>query len=302
MKTRSLLIFFLFFVFLLPGCKKENHIDKSLIEVEDDLGNKISLSGSPKKIISLAPNLTEIIFSIEADQYLVAVTKFCDYPQGASNKEKVGDLLNIDLEKVYSLKPDIIFMTVEGNNKSTYENLKKLGFQIFVSNPTNFNGILKTIKDIGLICGVYDKAEKISDSLKRIRDSLLVLNENFQKFSALFLISLNPLIAAGKNTFINEILTLANLENTIQTDKFKYPLISREEILKLNPDFLILPEDFQSEKDNFIQYYPEWKHLKSVKQNKIIYVEEDIFFRPSPRAFQAAVILRDKIKNFYSKM
>ena len=298
---KSLIRLLFLFSFLILSCSKETKKENLAFFIEDDLGNRLEFSQSPAKVISLAPNLTEIIFALNCGDKLIGSTIYCNYPEDAAKTEKVGDLINVNLEKIYSLKPDIVFMTVEGNSKAAYENLSRLNIKVFVSNPRNFDGIVKTIRNIGKILNCEKNSLILSNKINAIRDSLKEVNSNSTKKNALFLISLNPLIAAGKNTFINEIISLAYFENIIKEENSNYPLLSREEVFTLNPDFIIMPKEFAEEKKLLLNYYPEWKNLKAYKDNNLIFVEQDIYFRPGPRAILAALDLREKALSFVKK-
>ena len=148
-------------ILFLAACRKQEIKPTTENIVTDDLGKSFNINSEIQKIISLAPNLTEILFSLNVGNEIVGDTKYCNYPDSAKNIEKVGDLLTIDAEKIISLQPDIIFITVEGNSRSDYEKLKSLGMKVFVSNPRSYSGIKKTLLDISKIV----HKEKIADRL-----------------------------------------------------------------------------------------------------------------------------------------
>ncbi len=145
-------LFGLFFISCNTSDKKSTSNDK--IVIVDDLNNKITLNHTPKKVVSLAPSLTEMIYELGLGEKLVGNTIYCDYPEEAKKVTKVGDLLNVDAEKVLMLKPDLVFVTIEGNTQESYKKLKDLGINVFVSNPRNFEGIKKTFRDLANIFNV----------------------------------------------------------------------------------------------------------------------------------------------------
>jgi iron complex transport system substrate-binding protein len=185
-------------------------------------------------------------------------------------------------------------MTVEGNTKESFERLSGLGFKIFVTNPRNFNGIFKTMLDIGKICAVEERAKFLVDSLKA---ELERIEKPKNKPKIFVLLSLNPLMTAGKNTFINEIIERAGGVNIGGRSNQNYPIFNREEILRENPDILILT-DTTLDKDELLKNFPEWKHLKAVRENKIFKIDPDILLRPSPRVVLATKIISQLIKKF----
>ncbi len=269
----------------------------SQIEVYDDLNRKIHFANSPNRIVSLAPSITETLFFLGLGDKVVGVTRYCNFPPEAQTKAIIGGVIDPNYEIIVSLKPDLIIMTVEGNTKESFDKLSSLGFKIFVTNPRNFDGIFKTILDIGKICGVEDRAIFLIDSLKRELDKIKKNDIAKAKSKILVLLSLNPVMTAGKNTFINEIIEKAGGINVAGNSKQNYPIFNREEILKVNPDIIILT-DPKVGKDELLNMFPEWKHIKAIKENKIFKIDPDILLRPSPRVVLATKIIAQLINKF----
>ncbi len=293
MGLRLLIVFCVLFLFISCGDQQES---KSYKNIYDDLGNELSLTKDINRIISLAPNLTEIIFHIGCGDKLVGVTRFCDYPQETKEKEIVGDMLNVNFEKIVELNPDLVFITVEGNTKLTFDRLKSLGINVFVTNPRNIQGIKKSIKDLSLI---FNKVQIADSVLKDIEFRLQNVKKlKLKNTSGLFIVSLNPLMVAGKNTFINEILESVNIRNIASNLNANYPVISREDLIIQNPEILILSSLEKENLQEIIRHYPEWKNIKAIKENKVIFVDENIFFRPGPRFILAVEFLASELKKF----
>ncbi|MCL6100641.1 MAG: ABC transporter substrate-binding protein, partial [Bacteroidetes bacterium] len=129
MTKRTFLFLSVFILFF--SCTKNKQEKLENFKVKDDLGNSISFSKPPQRIITLAPNLTEMIYDLDLGKNLVGNTTYCDYPAAARNVDKVGDMLTFNFEKIVTLKPDIVFITVEGNTKETYEKFGELGIKNF---------------------------------------------------------------------------------------------------------------------------------------------------------------------------
>ncbi len=286
-KKSILTLFFISILLLLAltNCK-QNHQETIIIhksEIVDDLDSSFYFSSVPQRVITLAPNLTEMIYELGADSFLIGNTTYCNFPEEAKNITKVGDLLTVDYEKIVSLKPDLIFITVEGNSKNTYDKLKEYGFKVFVSNPRSFEGIKKTFSDFGEI---FNKEKLVGYKIAEwdsIVDSIKIQSAKPDSASAMFLISIKPIMLAGGKTFVNEFLNFCGLKNISADSKVNYPLFSREEILIRNPKYII--HSFM-QKDialDIKKAYPEWKNLSAIKSNNIISVDPDLFFRPGPR-------------------
>jgi iron complex transport system substrate-binding protein len=282
MEYRKILLYTLLFVLVISCSNNRQEIQNDSL-MKDDLGNNFVFPIPPKTIISLAPNLTEMIYDLGLGKKLVGNTKYCDYPDEAKKVTKIGDMLTFNFEKIVSLKPDIVFITVAGNTKETYDKFRELGIKIFVSNPTSYEGIKKTYLDLGKIFRIEDEAKKKVAGWDLIIDSVSSAAKKFQQQSVMFLVDLKPAMLAGKNTFLHQYLNFCGLKNIAEDSPMNYPMISREDILRRNPDYII----YMAGKDETISTiknaYPEWKQLKAAKNNRIILVDRDLYPRPGPR-------------------
>lgn len=287
---------FFIFILLISACSEiKNQEPVNGIAVIDDIGNRVLIDSIPQRVISLAANLTEIIFDLDAGDKLVGNTLYCNYPPAARNVEKVGDLLTVDFEKVLSLKPDLIFITVEGNRKETFDKFKSLGLKVFVSNPRNYKGIKKSYLDIAKILGREKYALKKIERWDRLLDSIRIKSSETQSKTAMVTVELKPLMLAGKNTFLNEYLEICGLKNIADNPAINYPVFNREEILIRNPDFIIILSDGKLRTEDLLELYPEWKDLKAIQNGNVIFVNRDLYSRPGPRFIEAAVDLFNRL-------
>lgn len=289
----SLVIILALFI---AGCDQEKvNVIQNTNTIIDDLDSSFYFESIPQKVITLAPNLTEFIYELGVENLLIGNTTFCNYPKEAKDIENVGDLLTVDYEKIISLKPDLVFITVEGNSKNTYDKLKEYGFNVFVSNPRNFMGIKKTFRDFGKIFQKEKTVERKIIQWNSIVQEIKITREYSISNSAMFLISLKPIMLAGGNTFVSEFLKLCNLKNIADDSEVNYPLFSREEILSQNPMYIINSFMNLDIVDDIKNAYPEWGNLDAIKNEMIITVDPDLFFRPGPRFVTALEILNQKL-------
>jgi len=293
MKKLLLTILFSLFTFLACSENKESQPTKNF--VTDDLHKKIEIELSPQKVITLAPNLTELVFELGEGNKIIGNTKYCNYPDSAKKIENVADLLSVNLEKIIDLQPDLIFITAEGNSKADYNKLLNLGFKVFVSNPRNFAGIKKTMLDMGKIFKVSEKAEAIVNNWNMRIDSVKKTHEQIVAGSVMFLISTNPIYSVGKNTFVHQILTFAGLENITTDTDVNYPLLNREEILVRNPSYILLYETNNNDVQEILKAYPEWNTLSAVINDRVFFINADLFSRPGPRFVDAVEKLNQMI-------
>lgn len=292
---KNLLMTILFSLLTLWTCSENKEIEPTKNFVTDDLHKKIEIELSPQKVITLAPNLTELVFELGQGNKIIGNTNYCNYPDSAKKIENVADLLSVNLEKITDLKPDLIFITAEGNSKADYNKLISLGFKVFVSNPRNFAGIKKTMLDMGKIFRVSEKAEAIVNNWNERIDSVKKTHEQIVAGSVMFLISTNPIYSVGKNTFVHQILTLAGLKNITSDTDVNYPLLNREEILARNPNYILLYETNNNNVSEILKAYPEWNTLSAVINDRVFFINADLFSRPGPRFVDAVEKLNQMI-------
>lgn len=274
---------FLFSV-LLSGCWNRNtDVPIRPETLTDDLGAEVRLSPTPRRIVSLAPSITETLFALGLDSVIVGVTDFCNYPPAARTKVKVGGLSNPGFELIASLDPDLILLSVAGNSQADYNKLSSLNFRLFVSNPSTIAGVYRSIRNLGDLTGTSARADSILSRLQHTQDSLTLAARLRPRKSVLMLVSLRPLIGVGGGTFLHELLELANTRNVAESSAVAYPLMSREHILTLQPDAIILTSDIAQTPRDVVEAYAEWRTLKAVQNNSVIILNADLLSRPGPR-------------------
>jgi iron complex transport system substrate-binding protein len=294
---KTVFILFSFFLIIFTSCDSDSDFNGSTY-IKDDAGNIFSKDSVPKRIISLAPNITETIFELKADNLLVGVTDYCDYPPDAKKKEKVGSLLDPNIEKITSLNPDLIFMTTEGNSKYTYLSLKSNGFKVYVANPNDINGISRMIHNIGNILGKKDLGRQISEKIDDTKKYYSMQIDSSKMLSCFMIVSLNPLITVNKFTYINELLHLSGFKNIYADEFIEYPNVNYEDVLIKNPDCIFFLCD--TTKSDFVnETYSEIRNRLSVvnacKNNRIYGVDENIISRPGPRVMDGVKTLHSKV-------
>jgi len=278
-----LLLFILIAALVIPSCRKQRHEDTAALSRIDDIGHSVLLQRAPHRIISLAPSLTETLFALGLDSSVVGVTDYCDYPPAAKSKLKIGGIMNPSIERILALQPDLVLMSGSGNMRTDYDKLTSSGVTVFVSNPRSVEGVLKSITDLGLLTFKRAQADSLVHRLQVRRDSLIKAADASKRRSVLMLLSLNPIVAIGPGTFLDEMIRLANGENIAGNASTAYPLLSREEILRRGPDVIIATNDIAHSTTDILSAYPEWKSLPAIRQNHVNIVDASIVSRPGPR-------------------
>ena len=135
--------------------------------ITDEIGRSVNITLAPQRIVSLAPGITEILYALGLDNKIAGVTTFCDWPAAARTKPKIGGFTNPSIEKIVSLKPDLIIATADGNRKETVRQLERIGLPVYVTNPSDTNGVLRSISHIGEITNREKDAGKWLKNFKR---------------------------------------------------------------------------------------------------------------------------------------
>ena len=263
--------------------------------VIDDLNHKVHFDSPPQRVITLAPNLTEMIYELGVDKYLIGNTVYCNYPEAAKQKDKVGDLLTFNYEKILSLKPDLVFITVEGNTKFAYDKFLELGVKLFISNPRDYKGIKKSYRDLAEIFQKVESAEKTIAAWDSTVNNITSKAKTYEPVTAMFLIEINPIMIAGEKTFLNEFIELCGMKNFAKESPLNYPVYSREEILNSDPYYIIYPTESGADVSSLTNVFPEWKNLSAVKNNRVILLNWDLFSRPGPRFAEALEVFFNRL-------
>lgn len=252
------------------------------------LFSALNLHANTLRIVSLAPIATENIYLLGFDSQTVGITLYC--PKGKTSKEIIGTLLEPNLEKIISLKPNLVFASKEGNKKASVEKLKNLGINVVVlGEVSNFDGICSNLMTVAKALNKELYAQNIINSAKT---ELSKLKSNTNGKSVFIEIGSSPLITCGKNTFINDIINYAGAKNIFALPNTRYPSMSSEEVIVLNPDVIIvLLMDSSYNRKN---YWLSFKNLKAAKNNAVYCINPELVANPTPISFISAV---NEIKN-----
>jgi iron complex transport system substrate-binding protein len=253
------------------------------LALTDDLQRPVHLDRVARRVVSLAPSITESLFAIGAGEQIVGVTEYCNYPPAAQSIARIGGMVNPNTEAIVALRPDVIIMSMEGNLRQDFTALTSLGIPVYVTNPRTLKDIHRSLAALGQLTGRTARAESLIHSLDR-RERAILTRKVGSEPGVVFLVSLQPLIAVGAKTFINELLTGAHARNIAGSTAVTYPMISREYVIAANPDVILLTSDLLSDVSQLTTFFPEWAKLSAVRTRRIFRMDADIVSRPGPRA------------------
>lgn len=245
----------------------------------------------PKRIISLAPNMTEILFAMGLGDRIVGITNFCDYPEEAKKKQKIGGMSNPSLEAVVSLKPDIVVMTTDGNPKEFEERLHSLKIRTYVFKARRLLELPGGIRDLGTPLGVKNKADELAKEIE-VKINKLAVGKNSKLRKILFIVWPEPLIVAGPGTAIDDAITVLGYENIASKAKASYPKYSIEEIIRQSPDVIFTGRGHVNMKEVSKGLLKRLAIVPAVKNGSVFYVSDSLY-RLGPRVIKGIEEIAD---------
>lgn len=269
--------------------------------VTDETGRRVNITEAPQRIVSLAPGITETLYALALDHQIVGVTTFCNWPAAALRKTRIGGFTNPSIEKIVSLKPDLILATADGNRKDTVEKLERLRLPVYVTNPSDTKGVLNSILHIGEITNREKEASGMVAKFQKRLNHIAHQIRHKRKPRVFFQIGLEPIITAGRGTLINEVIERAGGVNVAGLDMANYPRYSAEGIIGAAPEIIIFaPMVHDKEFAGVRRFWHKFRELPAVKNNQIYPMNADLINRASPRIVDAiekmALILHPDIK------
>lgn len=236
-----------------------------------------------KRIISLKPNITDIIYALGAGDKLAGVTQYCKLPKGARDIPVVADYTRPFLERIIALNPDVILASKENAIRRPIEKLSSMGYRVELFSFSSMEEIIESIQGIALAIGEKDRGREIA---ARMRDDLSSIKERWSHRpvkSAVVVVGARPFIVAGPGTYLDELLSLISVKNAVGESKIAYPRIDLEQLISMDPD-AIVDLSMGSETDDRPTNKP-WagiKALRAVRDGQIVSADSAIL-RPSPR-------------------
>ncbi|HSU88135.1 MAG TPA: cobalamin-binding protein [Terriglobia bacterium] len=253
------------------------------------------------RIVSVAPSITEILFALGAGDQVVGDTTYCNFPEAAKTKSKVGGYTTPSLEAILALRPDQVIMMK--NRPDVAQKLRQTGIDVVELQPENLAGIYESIQVIAGKIGVPARGQALIQSIRKQLEGLST-GTTGPKPKVLFIVGRTPgttadLIAVGRGSYLNELIGLAGGENILADTTVPYPKANMEEIIRRNPDVIIdmghSEMVSQSQKQAVKQLWKKYPFLRAVQRDAVFPISADYFVTPGPRVVQAVGDIRKMI-------
>ena len=257
----------------------------------DDLGRKIYLAKPARRIVSLAPSVTEILFAVGLDGEIVGVTTFCDFPPQAKSKPKIGSSVP-NLEAILGLKPDLVIGNQDFIRPDVLAKLDQLAVPVFLLAPKTIEDILAHINTVGRLVGHEKDARFVVDGLRDRLSETRQRTGAVRRVRVFYVVNTDPLISVGPASFIHQMLQTAGGENIAGRATAAYPKVSLEEVLRKDPEVIIFPVGTtEGIPEAEQQRWRKWKGLSAVSQDRLYQVRAELVNRPGPRVIDGVQLL-----------
>jgi iron complex transport system substrate-binding protein len=250
----------------------------------DETGRTVAVPDHAHRVISLSPSITNSVYALGAQGDLVGITDFTEFPaQAAQEKPSVGAIVNPSLERIVSLHPDLILALPEFNGGETMAALERMGVPVFMFHSGDISHIYETVEIIGRVLGREREAMVLVTQLRAREAEVRAQSEGKPKPTAVLVLTINPLITAGKNAFITQMIEAAGVRSITDDVKQDWLQMNIEAILPRNPEYILLmkngPVTLKA-----MQTSAGWNSLEAVKRGRIIILDNRIQV-PAPVAF-----------------
>ncbi len=256
----------------------------------DMAGRRVEVRGLPRRIIPLTPSLTEVLFALGAGDAVVGVTDQDDYPPEVRRKTRVGGGLDPNLEVILTLRPDLVLATIDSNRWGTFLELERLKIPVFGLKPAGLEGVFTSIQKIGEVVGRPEQAEGLIVTMRRRMAAISEKVKSLSRPRVLYVVWIDPLIVAGRETVIDDLIRMAGGENTVRASGF--PPYGLEQVVAHPPDVILLGSDRpRSEDGTLLRRLPAWKEMRAVREGAVRLVDTNVMHRPGPRIAEAVELL-----------
>jgi len=247
-------------------------------------------ASTPTRIVSLAPNLTELLYALQLEQAIVGVTLDSDYPPAAAGKPKIGTFWQPNIEAIVALNPDLVVTLNFQQQKSIVPRLERMGYDCLVTGIWKIDDFFGAVQTIGQATGRERQATALITDIQMKIQRLQEAIAGQARPRVLWVVQREPLRVAGRDTFVNELIELAGGQNAIGATLHKYPPIGAEQVIACGAEVIIEPamvqSDHRRQRETALAYWSRWPHVPAVKAGRIHVIDGDVVSRLSPRLYQ----------------
>ena len=247
-----------------------------------------------KRIIALSPSSVEMLFEIGVGDRVIGTVEHADFPEAAKNIPRLGNYVGVNIEKIVSLKPDLIVGWKSGNKQSDLKKLQSLGLNLVYVDPKSLPAVSKDLRRLGKIIGVEEQAEAAAQKFDERYASLLSENKVKRKVRVFYQLWYDPIRTVGKDSWVEALIHDCNGENIFKSSKAPYPVVSIESVLVKDPEVIVMASHSDAAKSREA-LWKNWNNISAVKNDLLEVVDGSSLLRAGPRAVDGLALLCEAI-------
>lgn len=268
---------------------------QAAITVTDDDGQAVTLQQPARRIVSLAPHVTEMLFAAGGGDRIVGTVKFSDYPPAARDIPRVGDNRQVDIERLLSLKPDLLVVWRHNASSRQMEQLRKLGIPLYYSEPHKLEDIPEAILKLGQLMGTTQQAQHTASQLRVQLDSLAARYRNRPPVRVFYQVWARPLYTLNERHIISDAIRVCGGENIFAKLTLVAPSLSPEAVLQENPE-VIVSGDRSDQTTSGVEVWKQYPSMLAVRRGNLFALDADLVNRSGPRIIAGAAQLCEKLE------
>ncbi|MEJ2914004.1 cobalamin-binding protein [Pseudoalteromonas sp. C12FD-1] len=246
------------------------------------------------RVVALAPHIVENLFAIGAGSNIVGTVDYADYPIEAKSIERIGGYYGISLEKLLALKPDLVIAWKSGNQSEDLEQIKRLGINVHLSNPTTIESLANELITLGQLTGYVEQSQQVAANFTKRLAAIKQRYHSKEPLSGFYQLWAEPMMTVNNKTWINQLIEICQVSNVFAHSPTDYPQISIENVMIKKPQIIIIPDEHADKPQPKINWQ-KWPEVPAVKHNQFVRVNADLLHRFSPRMLDGLANMCDKI-------
>jgi iron complex transport system substrate-binding protein len=264
--------------------------------VTDQAGRVVRVPANPRRVVALAPSITEMVFELGQGRRLKGATRFSNFPAAAQALPRVGSYVAPDLERIVDLRPDLCLATKDGNPEAVVTRLRALHIPVYVVNPKTIEGVMRTFLEIGALLDAEPRAAQLVKQMRtRIRQVERRVARARTRPRVFFQIGIDPIVSVGSDTFAGQLIRIAGGVN-VARGPVAYPRLTMEQVLALQPDVIVITSMARGVAFTRVKKrWQQWPGLPAVHNGRIFIVNANLFNRPSFRLVKGLELLAHRI-------
>ena len=276
-------LLFLLILVLLAGCRQEQPHTAASSTFTDDLGRSVVLPDSIRRVVTLSPNLTEIVHTAGAGRRLAGANAADDYPPAVDTLPRFS-VLPVDFEAVAALRPDLVLATDQTNNPRDAKTFRALNIPTVFFSFNEVQDIFDAVRRTGRLLGTEKRARAAADSLQHVLQAVKKKTAAAgERPSVLLLAGDKTLYSFGQQSYVHDLIRMAGGRSVTATLDAKAPVLSEEYVIRKNPDVIIGTFGQGTNPQHLLELHPAWKSVSAIEEGRVYSIDGDLVVRPGPR-------------------